>query len=1345
MQFLKGMAVDTVPEVQPSGTYRYLLNGILSDKYGAIVSEKGTDTHIETLSSGSLDVISTLWTLGDEVFLFCINSGVSKILKVDLIHKTIDTVIEDNTTEKNIVLNFNTKHKIQAAYTRNIYGEKVLYFTDGVNPPRTINVNTASTINKTYQLNLFPTIANYPVVKVNRIFENGGRIKTGNYTFGLCYIADDGSKTNYLGFDDFYNLAYTTEDNKDKVQLINNAISLRVTNLDPAYNRVQIVVVLRSKEGEHEVLLLPIIELNSNQESLNYTYTGLEETEVATIDEILINKAYYSTAKALTLQESRLYLANLTKKKSSLLFQNIASGINAKCIVQEIPKSEYLKRKTPTFKENEVYAFYISFVYPDGSESEAYLIQGRDEYASNNETSLISEIDNEWFALKSKYPDLRRYHCFPQADPETGFGYWKNSIDGYKHHRFPYFSNAIEATGSIDDSISVEPIDPIDEPDPEPDPIDPPNPPLPTTKPLDLGDVVVTINWSLNLNNQPLIEIQLNKPKVKYTEEEGFVDFTEEVNYKLSFLAVDSNKEVPLPISFKSSQQVINESQLVFVELDYSETILNIAGYSLQYSAFGITKVSTPPPVELPVIPPNTEVITRGQWDDINTFKVFGVKFQNINIPESLRNEVIGYKFYYANRTSSNSIILDEALVIPMVSRSTFMDSVAEGASFTAGNIEKDKENERFIRNAFSAHPQTLLHANESFIGIDYIRSISTKFGFYTVPKIRTVSEKAKIPANVNVVNLPFSIQNGLNKVNNNKEEEKILLVLDEDGSVPTQTTSIQVLNHELRSVRRDLYYPYTAQQLISFSGFINSSIRNTAVIYNGDCYYSKSNIQIVDSTRTLESGSTPPTQKINPNTGALLFNITVCTYDKIVYLNRVDLDQIHPNFDMLKDIELYYKRYNNVFIKRADLKPAFPKYKPLDSNLHKDRKLENRIIRSEKFENTDLGYRVFKENDYMDIRSDRGNILKLQPIESNLLIHSQRGFFLTKGAEKALVDGTAGMSSVYLGSGNIFAAPATERFVSDLGLGGIESVTHAIHTPTGYVFIDYFARMIYLIGQDIIPLSSRGMNYFFKDNIPFELEKLGKFKYNADVHQPHFDFLLGYDSIHNRLMITKKELIPAEGKIFLQDLDGVALMRDVDQDVEVPYSDTSYFVSKSWTMSYSFEFNVWASFHSYIPDIYIPSLSGLISIKNKKVYLHNIKNDMQYYNIPANFEITIVDNPNPNVEKQISSLMLNTKVSSSEIEDLMETFNYVHIKNESQQSETLNVDPNLPNTRRVRGIWSYNNIRGILNTSDKYPEWFGKKKMKGKYHIITLKYDYKSNRRIYLFSCGLQSFIPHR
>jgi hypothetical protein len=1343
MQFLKGMAVDTVPEVQPSGTYRYLLNGILSDKYGAIVSEKGTDTHIETLSSGSLDVISTLWTLGDEVFLFCINSGVSKILKVDLIHKTIDTVIEDNTTDKNIVLKFNTKYKIQAAYTRNIYGEKVLYFTDGVNPPRTINVNTASTINKTYQLNLFPTIANYPVVKVNRILENGGRIKTGNYTFGLCYIAEDGSKTNYIGFDDFYNLAYTIGETKDEVQLVNNAISLRINNLDPAYNRLQIVVVLRSKEGEYEISLLPIMELSENQQSLNYTYTGLEEFETASIDEILINKAYYSTAKALTVQDSRLYLANLSKKQSSSLFQAIASGINAKCVIKEIPKSEYLKHKTATFKENEVYAFYISFVYSDGSESEAYLIQGREEYISNNETSLISEIDDEWFALKSKYPDLRKYHCFPQVDPETGFGYWKNEIDGYRHHRFPYFSNAIIPTGLEDNVVDI--IDPIDPPDPEPDPTNPPPPPPSTTKPFDLSNINPTVIWSINDNGQPIITITLTKPEVQNTEGGAFVTFTESVNYKLSFLSAEENQDVPLPIFFSSDAQEVSHSQVVYGELNYSEIMPNISGYSLQYSAFGITKVSTPPDVDPPVIPPTVETITRGQWDDINTFKVFGVKFQNINIPQSLKDEVIGYKFYYANRNSSNSIILDEALVIPMVSRSTFMDNSTEGASFTSGNISKDVENARFIRNAFSTHPQTLLHGGESFIGIDYIRSVTTKLGFYTIPKIRTVAEKTKIPSNVGLVTLPFEIAKGLNKVNNNREEEKILLVLDDDNSPITETTTIETFNYELRSVRKDLYYPYTAQQLISFSGFISSTERSTDEIYNGDSYYSKSNTQVVDATRILEVGSNPPTQKSNPNTGALLFNITVSTYDKIPYLNRVDLDTIKLQFNILEDIELYYKRYNKIFLKRADLKPAFPKYKPLDSNLHKDRKLKNRIIRSEKFENTDLGYRVFKENDYMDIRSDRGNILKLQPIENNLLIHSQRGFFLTKGAEKALIDGSSGISSVYLGSGNIFAAPATERFVSDIGLGGIESVGHAINTPSGYVFLDYFAKSIYLIGENIIPLSSRGMHYFFKENIPFKLESLGKFKYNSDLHYPYFDFILGFDPAHNRLMVTKKELVPVEGKTFVQDIDGEALMRDIDQDVKVPYSDTSYFRSESWTISYSFEFNVWASFHSYTPDIYIPSLINLISIKNKRIYLHNIKEDLRYYNTPANFEISIIDNANPNIEKQITSLILNTKVSSPESGDLPETFNYAHIKNDTQQSEVLNLDPDLPNIRRIRGIWNYNNIRAILNTNDKYPQWFGKKKLKGKYHIIELRYDYKSNRRIYLFSCGLQSFIPHR
>jgi hypothetical protein len=456
MQFLKGMATDTVPEVQPPGTYRYLLNGILTEELGAIVSEKG-NAHLLNLSTNQIFIIGTLWTIGEEVFVFCILDNKSKILKVNLYEKTVVVLLEDS---EDIQLNFNINNSIQSTYTVQVYGEKVIYFTDGVNPPRYLNTNAVHEIQYTYQLNLFPTLAKYPKIKLHSILDTGGSLLTGNYTIGLHYHSEDETKTNSIGFDNWFNIIFDDRNAQVGGYTTTKSAHIKISNIDESFKFLTVVVVYRKMEGSIEVYALPKLQISNLNLNADGEYSlilnGTEEKIKLSLEEVLINYESYNTAKALALQDGNLYLANLTKNEQDFDFQSIVENIKSEAVLVNIPSGQYNQNKVPSFKEGEAYAFYMSFILEDGTETQAYLIQGREaKTGEKTSTANLNNAELGLMELQKAYLDIKDYHVIPMYEPVSKFGFWENEADGVRHHRFPYIKDYTFDPVEEDEDIEV--------------------------------------------------------------------------------------------------------------------------------------------------------------------------------------------------------------------------------------------------------------------------------------------------------------------------------------------------------------------------------------------------------------------------------------------------------------------------------------------------------------------------------------------------------------------------------------------------------------------------------------------------------------------------------------------------------------------------------------------------------------------------------------------------------------------------------------------------------------------------------------------------------------------------
>jgi hypothetical protein len=161
---------------------------------------------------------------------------------------------------------------------------------------------------------------------------------------------------------------------------------------------------------------------------------------------------------------------------------------------------------------------------------------------------------------------------------------------------------------------------------------------------------------------------------------------------------------------------------------------------------------------------------------------------------------------------------------------------------------------------------------------------------------------------------------------------------------------------------------------------------------------------------------------------------------------------------------------------------------------------------------------------------------------------------------------------------------------------------------PQGQITIDAKRCQVFLIqgtqATDISGFGS-GLNRFFTNHLAFEILRYFP-TVNTDNHFKNIGIHGVYDSVFERVIITKLDYVPQPGKeVFYDD---VVKQFYVDQPVAgdlvvkkyIEVTDLEYFCNKSWTVSFNFNTKSWVSFHTYLPNFYIGENSFFYSGLNE-------------------------------------------------------------------------------------------------------------------------------------------------
>lgn len=464
-----GLHTDNDPINQPKGTYRFALNAV----------NEVTDGQQRFLSNEKANYDCTVRPAGYEIIGDCyIEDDMSVLLLVNPVNNRSEIgVIEKNNIYRTIVnttiLGFRIDHQCDVKYRLRRGSEKVIYWVDGLNKPRTFNLSREYNFyNNTYQAYLkaggnpntyagekwdaasFDLIKSYKSVPFFSAVEirESGAILPGSYNFAIQYVDEDLNPTEWITTSNTVNIYNDSTNNpfprirgsrnidtsSQSFPRANKSIKLTLTNLDDSFPYYRVAIIRASgNTGVPEKVLGSDLYPTSDS---NFIYAG-NDASLVNIDlsEILIDSEVIFAPKHIEQIENRLLLANTKGKGINWCdFQSYASKISSNIcyksvILNNILSEPNVKNPNSTFffrgyMPGEVYSFGIVYLFNDGTLSPAFHIPGK---SLTNVTSSMKPYE-----LTQRYLDI--HNC-------STSNYWDRDMDNntlvgkkIRHHRFPF-------------------------------------------------------------------------------------------------------------------------------------------------------------------------------------------------------------------------------------------------------------------------------------------------------------------------------------------------------------------------------------------------------------------------------------------------------------------------------------------------------------------------------------------------------------------------------------------------------------------------------------------------------------------------------------------------------------------------------------------------------------------------------------------------------------------------------------------------------------------------------------------------------------------------------------------
>jgi hypothetical protein len=432
----------------------------------------------------------------------------------DCIYHTLCTPIPDTdliVCANSECLNFDINYPIHKAVHKITNCTTEVYWTDGLNPRRFINIEQVPYIttyigNETCdpqiqavldcnKLNVQPNFQ-IPNIEVSDIVV-GGDLRAGTYQFAIQYgNASGDAYTSYYSVTNPTSIANTEITTPDFQYSVGESIVLNITNLDvTGYFQYFNLAVIKTINNGTTVELVGTY--NIQEKSTSITYTGQNVTQIPlSLADVLEKFPYYDIAQDVTNVQDVIVWDNLTSI-DRINYQSIANQIQLQWETYKLPAGNtyadgFYTANLRGYLRDEVYAFEVVFLLANGKQTDGFHIPGRaknfNELSEPDVTTANADYIGDgtpqpyWKiyntgSVSTTYPaptgDARKIgDAYPYQSGE--FAYWESTEkypcntdvwgdladEPIRHHKFPdvLVSPYFESPSIIYNGGQIEPV-----------------------------------------------------------------------------------------------------------------------------------------------------------------------------------------------------------------------------------------------------------------------------------------------------------------------------------------------------------------------------------------------------------------------------------------------------------------------------------------------------------------------------------------------------------------------------------------------------------------------------------------------------------------------------------------------------------------------------------------------------------------------------------------------------------------------------------------------------------------------------------------------------------------------
>ena len=474
----KGLYTDVAPVNQPPGTYRFALNAVNeSDEgdFGTLTNEV-SNYKTEDLPDG-FTCIGSVNITDNTIVLFLFNDK-TKVSEIGLFNKDREVYEtwgnDSSTTEAKNKLNFRINKPIQATFRIRRGCERVIYFVDGYNVPRSVNLDEKlfyydNGVLLASKMDMNRKIYSVPKIKSIKIKDTDGNLKSGSIKICVKYVDKNKNETEVVSetepiiiYED--SLKNTFEDIDGNLNLPDSkayssngstkSISFKIEDLDKNFEYYKLVFIHFENNTGFASSVYETQNISTDIDTYTYNGNGVFKSTLEELE--LKNKnQYIGSAKTITQKDNRLILGNIKGMTENWsVLQKYASKIGVDCVTKKVelntlsdtnnPKNPLVNIHGMEFMPGEVYSLGIVWIYEGNIESPAFHIPGTTR--PNNICKELTEEEKKIYTILPMSDDNESENLrYTQASKcDNDFDYWGVDFFGNKlkdrkvrFHRLP--------------------------------------------------------------------------------------------------------------------------------------------------------------------------------------------------------------------------------------------------------------------------------------------------------------------------------------------------------------------------------------------------------------------------------------------------------------------------------------------------------------------------------------------------------------------------------------------------------------------------------------------------------------------------------------------------------------------------------------------------------------------------------------------------------------------------------------------------------------------------------------------------------------------------------------------